>query len=496
MNATIAMLRGFTACSLAVMRWALLPLLLTASCARPETAASRPPWLSACELAGVHRSALCGRFDVYEDRSARAGRRIGLNVAVIPAASRAEPDPIVFFAGGPGDDAVDAGPFVVGMLGDPRSRDIVLIDQRGTGGSGALTCPLYRGTGVARFTGAFMPIDAVRECRDRLGRAADLRQYTSSIAADDVADVLTALGYDRVNLFGGSYGTRMAQVFLRRHPKRVRSVILQGVTSMRDRIPVGFARSAQRAFDRLLAECESTPDCRSAFPRLRSDAATVFDRARRGPIDVVVFDPSTNADVTVAMHGDMVGEVVRWMMYSPRSARSVPALLRRAAAGDWRPLAEEAIRQRRSIMTPNSMGLYLSVTCAEDLPGSDADVATRLAEGTYLGDYRYRQQRAACDQWIAGAVTEDFHTDVVSDVPALLVSGALDPVTPPESGEAVAARLKNSLHVVLPFGAHGTGGLQDNGCLARMLREFVERGTVAGLDTACVAQIRPPAFER
>ena len=183
----------------------------------------------------------------------------------------------------------------------------------------------------------------------------------------------------------------------------------------------------------------------------------MFDRARRGPIDVVVVDPSTNADVTVAMHGDMVGEVVRWMMYSPRSARSVPALLRRAAAGDWRPLAEEAIRQRRSIMTPNSMGLYLSVTCAEDLPGSDADVATRLAEGTYLGDYRYRQQRAACDQWIAGAVTEDFHTDVVSDVPALLVSGALDPVTPPESGEAVAARLKNSLHVVLPFGAHGDG---------------------------------------
>jgi pimeloyl-ACP methyl ester carboxylesterase len=476
-------------------RWSLGALIVMAACTRSETA-SRPPWLSACELAGVHRPALCGRFDVYEDRTAGTGRRIGLKVAVIPAASRAEPDPIVFFAGGPGDDAVDAGPFVVSMLGDPRSRDIVLIDQRGTGGSGALTCPLYGGTGVARFTGAFMPLDAVRECRDRLARTADLRQYTTSIAADDVAEVLTALGYDRVNLFGGSYGTRMAQVFLRRHPRRVRSVVLQGVTSMRDRIPVGFARSAQGAFDRLLAECEATPDCRAAFPRLRSDAATVFDRARRGPIDVVVTDPSTNADVGVTMHGDMVGEVVRWMMYGPRTARRVPALLSRAAAGTWRPLAEEAIRQRRSIMSPGSMGLYLSVTCAEDLPGSDANAAKRLAEHTYLGDYRYRQQRAACDQWVAGAVPADFHTDVVSDVPALLVSGALDPVTPPENGDGVAARLKNSLHVVVPFGAHGTGGLQDNGCLARMLGEFVERGSVAGLDTACVARIRPPAFER
>jgi pimeloyl-ACP methyl ester carboxylesterase len=130
------------------------------------------------------------------------------------------------------------------------------------------------------------------------------------------------------------------------------------------------------------------------------------------------------------------------------------------------------------------------------LAGSDADAAQRLAEGTYLGDYRYRGQRAACDEWAAGAVPQDFHTDVVSDVPALLVSGALDPVTPPESADAVAARLKNSVHVVVPFGAHGTGGLQDNGCLARLLREFVERGTVAGLDTACVAQVRPPAFER
>ena len=142
------------------------------------------------------------------------------------------------------------------MLGDPRSRDIVLIDQRGTGGSGVLTCPLYSGTGIARFTGAFMPLDAVRECRDRLSRIADLRHYTSSIAVDDAE--ATALGYDRVNLFGGSYGTRMAQVFLRRHPKRMVGHP-QGVTSMRDRIPIGFARSAQRAFDRLLAECEATP---------------------------------------------------------------------------------------------------------------------------------------------------------------------------------------------------------------------------------------------
>jgi pimeloyl-ACP methyl ester carboxylesterase len=470
-------------------------LLLAAACARPATA-SWPAWLVPCDLPGVNGRALCGGYDVYEDRAAKTGRRIRLNVAVLPAATRTATDPIVFFAGGPGDDAVGAAPYVAGLLGRLRSsRDIVLVDQRGTGGSHPLVCELYSGTGIARFASPFMPLDAVRACRDRLSKQARLGLYTTSVAVDDVAEVLDALGYTRVNVVGGSYGTRVAQVFLRQHPRQVRTVILQGVTTMSDRIPVDFPRDAQAALEGILTECEATPDCRAAFPKLPDDVAAVFERARRGPIEVTVRDPSTGESVDLRLPGEMVGEVVRWMSYGAVGARRVPRMLHDAATGDWRPLAEEAIRRRRETMAPGSVGLYLSVTCAEDLPGTDAEMVRKQAAGTYLGEYRYREQRAACDRWVAGTLPPGFHDPVVSDAPVLLLSGALDPVTPPSNGTEVASQLRNGLHVIVPFGAHGPGGLSDAGCLARLQAEFVERGTVVGLDTTCVKAIRPPPFQ-
>lgn len=477
-------------------RWLVGVLLATSACAQPESS-TRPHWLEPCALEGVAGGALCGTFEVFEDRDARQGRRIRLRVAVLPAAGDAAPDPVIFFAGGPGESAVGNAAYVAATLkGLRRSRDIVLVDQRGTGGSHQLTCNLYPGIGAARLTGAFMPLDAVNACRDRLSSEANLALYTTTIAVDDFVEVLTALGYDRANLVGASYGTRVAQVFLRRHPQRVRTVILHGVSPIADRVTRTFPRDAQAALEGLLAECEQTTECRTAFPNARKEAEAVFERARRGPIDVAVQDRESGADVTVSLPGDMVGEVVRWLLYSPMTARRLPDLFHRAASGDWRPLAETAIERRRQTMSPGSIGLYLSVTCAEDLPGIDPSEAARLAAGTFLGDYRYREQHAACGRWVAGAVPDGFHDPVVSDTPVLLLSGALDPVTPPGTAAEVAARLRNSVHIVIPSGAHGFGGLQGEDCLRRLQSDFVERGTVAGLDTSCVAGVRPPQFAR
>ncbi len=477
-------------------RWLIGLLLTMSACARPESS-TRPPWLKPCALEDLAGGALCGTFEVFEDRAARQGRRISLRVAVLPATGRAAPDPAIFFAGGPGDSAVEnAGYFAATLAGIRRSRDIVLIDQRGTGGSHQLTCDLYPGTGAARFTTAFMPLEAVEACRARLSREANLGLYTTTIAVDDAAEVLSALGYDRINLVGGSYGTRMAQVFLRRHQRRVRTVILNGVSPLADLIPLTFPRDAQTALDGLLAECEQTSDCLSAFPKARADAAAVFERAKRGPIDVAVRDRESGETVNVSLPGEMVGEVVRWLLYSPVMARRIPDLFHRAASGDWTPLAEAAIARRGETMAPGSIGLYLSVTCAEDLPGIDPAEASRDAAGTFLGDYRYREQRAACGRWLAGAVPDGFHEPVASDAPVLLLSGALDPVTPPDAGAKVAARLKNSLHVVVPGGAHGFGGLQGEDCLRLLQADFIERGAVTGLDMSCVAAIRPPRFQR
>jgi pimeloyl-ACP methyl ester carboxylesterase len=473
-----------------------LVLLALAACARPESS-TRAAWLKPCGLDQVAGEARCGIYEVFEDRAARQGRRIGLRVVVLPATAPPAPDPIIFFAGGPGDSAVGNAGYVAATLGGVRrSRDIILIDQRGTGGSHQLTCNLYGGSGVARFTGAFMPPDAVEGCRARLSAAANLGLYTTTLAIDDVVEVLDALGHDRANLVGASYGTRMAQVFLRRHPRRARTVILQGVSPLADRIPLTFPRDAQAALEGLLAECEKTPECQGGFPNARAEAAMVFERAKRGPIDVAVRDRESGETVKVSLPGEMVGEVVRWLMYSPVAARRIPQLFHRAAAGDWTPLAEAAIARRRDTMTPASIGLYLSVTCAEDLPGIDPAQASRDAAGTFLGDYRFREQRAACGHWAAGAVADDFHAPVVSDAPVLLLSGALDPVTPPDAGARVAARLKNSLHIVVPSGAHGFGGMRGEECLRRLQADFIERGSVAGLDTSCVANLGAPVFAR
>jgi pimeloyl-ACP methyl ester carboxylesterase len=418
-------------------------------------------------------------------------------VVVLPATARPAPDPIVFFAGGPGDSAVGNAGYVAATLAPVRtSRDIILIDQRGTGGSHQLTCNLYGGSGVGRFTGAFMPVEAVEACRARLSGDANLGLYTTTIAVDDVVEVLDALGYERVNLVGASYGTRMAQVFLRRHPRRVRTVILQGVSPLADRIPMTFPRDAQAALDGLLGECERTPECHDAFPKARAEATAVFARVARGPIDVAVRDRESGETVNVALPRDMVGEIVRWLLYSPVMARRIPYLFHRAAVGDWTPLAEAAISRRRETMTPGSIGLYLSVTCAEDLPELDPAEASRRAAGTFLGDYRFREQRAACDRWVTGAVPKDFHEPVVSDAPVLLLSGSLDPVTPPGAGADVAARLKNSLHIVVPSGAHGLGGMRGEDCLRRVQADFIERASAAALDTSCVANVRPPPFVR
>lgn len=476
--------------------FAIFAAAVLSACARGTTGAAAP-WLSPCEIDGVRAAASCGSYDVWEDREAKTGRRIGLRVVVIPASEkRQHDDPLFFLAGGPGDSVVNGAAFLARAFGDlRRTRDVVLVDQRGTGGSHPLTCDLYPGAGVRRFTGSFMPPDAVAVCRDRLSASANLALYTTSIAVDDFAEVLDALGYDRANLVGASYGTLAAQIFLRRHPQLVRALILQGVSPPDHHIPLPFARDADAALDGVLRECENEEGCRAAFPAARVETASVVDRLKRGPVDVAVRDDDGRT-VTVPFSRDLLGELLRWLMYSPIGARRIPALIHEAAAGDFSQVAALAIRRRRETMTPNSIGLYLSVTCAEDLPGIDEGEAARLAEGTVLGEYRYRSQRAACDRWVAGPVPPGFHQPVVSDTPALILSGALDPVTPPQYGARVAAHLTNSLHVVVPFGAHGFDGLDGQDCLRRLRREFVERGTAAGLETSCVSSIGPPPFAR
>lgn len=452
--------------------------------------------LKPCEVRDLS-GAKCGTLEVYENRATRKGRKINLYVLVLPATGeKREPDPLFYFSGGPGSAAAseDARGAAQTFAKIREHRDMVFVDQRGTGLSNGFDCPLYDPNDAQSHLGYFFPLESVRKCRELLEPKADLTLYTTTIAMDDIDDVRAALGYDKINLFGGSYGTRAATVYLRHYPKRVRSTMLQGI-SLRDQyLPRDYARDTERALQGILAECAADEACNKAFPDAKNETKVVLERLVKGPVEAEIRTPNSPAPTKVSMNRDLAAEAIRYMLYHPQSATSVPLFLHLAAQGDFAPLAQASYNYRRNLVGPGSNGLFLSVTCAEDVPWIKDGEGERLAQNTFLGDYRVRQQREACALWPRAKIESDYSKAFTSDVPALIITGEWDPVTPPAYGDALTRTLKNSLHIVVPHGGHGVGGLENGDCVSRLSVEFIERGTSNGLDTACVKTIRRRGF--
>lgn len=462
-----------------------------------DSAASQPRVaLAPCKVAGIEGEVLCGEYEVYENREARAGRKIKLKIVVLKATGKDRaPDAYTFINGGPGASATQAAAGLAQNLTSVRERrDILLVDQRGVGGSHALDCDFFDPRDLQSYLGSFQPAEDVRRCRQKFDGYADLKLYTTPIAMDDLDEVRAALGYDQLNIEGGSYGTRAALVYLKRHPESVRTMILGGVDPTSYPMPLDFARDAQRALDGLLDDCGTDAQCHAAFPHAREEALAVFERLKKSPVEVEVLNPTTGDAARVKLSRDLAGEAVRYMLYSPDSASQIPLVLHQAAQGDFTPLAELALSYRFGIVSSGANGMYLSVTCAEDLPRVDSKEAARISADTFLGDYRARQQKEACALWERADVPAWFYEPTRSDKPVLLFTGALDPVTPPAHAAEAAKYLPNSLNLVVPHGGHGQDGLVGIECLDRLLADFIERGTTKGLDTSCVAKLRRAGF--
>lgn len=451
--------------------------------------------LNDCKLEGVEGQAKCGTLEVYENRATK-GRKIGINVVVVPATGdKRVPDPLVYFAGGPGSAATEDAPGIVEAFTKVREqRDLLFVDQRGTGKSHPLDCSFYNPEDLQSYLGYFFPLEDVRKCRPQLEAKADLTLYTTDIAADDMDEVRAALGYERLNLFGGSYGTRAALTYLKRYPNRVRTTTLQGVSPANSYLPSDFPQGNERALQGILAECAADQTCNTAFPKLKEEAKSVLAQLIKGPVEVEMKKPGSNDRVKVKLSRDLAAEAIRYMMYNPVAATRVPLIIHVASQGNFAPLAEAAIGYRKFLVGTGSNGMYLSVTCAEDLPFIKPGEGERMAENTFLGDYRLRQQREACALWPRATIAKDYGDPVQSDLPVLILTGQWDPVTPPSNGDLVAKTLKNSLHIVVPQGAHGIGGLENVDCILRITTEFIERGTTNGIDTACVKTVRRRPF--
>ncbi|HXT22608.1 MAG TPA: alpha/beta hydrolase, partial [Thermoanaerobaculia bacterium] len=472
-------------------------LALAAFTVACSTAAEPKPalTLSPCTLEGVAGQSRCGTYEVPEDRGNPGSRKIALRVVVLPATGpdRA-PDPVISFAGGPGQSAVDeAAGLAAAHPGLRARRDVVLVDVRGTGGSAPLLCKELMGEhGVQGFLDDFLPAAAVRACRaEQAGR--DLAQYRTAVTVDDVAELLTALGYDEVNAWGGSYGTRTALALARRHPERVRTLGLVGLVPPDARMPSTFARDAQEALDGTFRECAADRVCARAFPRVREELDAVLARTEKEPVTVTVRDPGSGEphELRLTRHG--VAQTIRYMLYVPSAAVQVPLYVHAAAAGNFQPLGATAALFAR-FAGGMSDGFFLSVTCSEDVPFiGEAEVAT-AASGTFLDDFRIRAQQAACREWNVPRAPAEEVAPVAGPFPALLVSGERDPVTPARWGEEVARTLPNAVHVVVPDGGHGFEGMRGADCIDKLFDELVERGTARGLDTSCVAKIARQDF--
>lgn len=452
----------------------------------PADAAAGAGAVEPCALDDVDGPARCGRFRVYEDRDAAAGRTIDIAFIVLDALApeRRAADGILLLPGGPGQAFTGAAAPISRAAAElRRHRDVVLVDVRGVGRSASLSCTVpYPGGFASRF-GALFPLDHAAACRDELSRRARLDRYTTADSVDDLEELRRWLGYPQWNLSGASYGTRVAQVYMRRYPDAVRTAVLNGVAPVAEPTYVRNAYLLERALHRLLEECRADEACHAAFPELEQGVATLFARFDAGPVELEVDGRPvrfTSGDLSYALRG---------LLYA-RGAE-LPMLIDRAAAGELLPLAEYYVERTAWVgQEGGEAGYHFSVICAEDIaPLGDADVAAATG-GTFMGDHLIQGYREVCDLWPHADLPPEHWEPVASDVPTLLLSGARDPVTPPEGADAVARHLPNSLHVVVPNGGHGVGGP----CIAAMTQRLVETASLEGIDAECIRDAPPTRF--
>jgi pimeloyl-ACP methyl ester carboxylesterase len=431
--------------------------VITAGCSRSRAS----PSLAPCLIAGLHQVAECGTILVYENRTTRTGRRIPLRIVVLPARrTPATRDPVVFLTGGPGLAATADADFAARIFAPLHDqRDIVLVDQRGTGHSAPLECHLYDDGSLQSYMSPMFPAGRVRACRDSLEQGADLTQYTTARAADDLAEVLATLGYTSANVVGISYGSRAALVFLRRHPDRTRTLVVQAVLPP-DKIALAAnARGATIALDSAIASCARTAACHRAAPDPRRDIDSILARLRASPATATLWNWRRLRHETVTITPRAFAERVFFMLYTPGAARSVLPLIHDAARGEWAPFARKVIGQSRVQRSGRSIGMQLSVLCTEDAPRLAAADTARMAANAPLGVPVARELLGACAEWPRGTPADT--TPVVSPIPVLLLSGAHDPATPPDWADSAAATLSNSVRLVDSTAGHGmmTAGL-------------------------------------
>ncbi|GFE85663.1 alpha/beta hydrolase [Steroidobacter agaridevorans] len=473
--------RALLWCGMAHPRWLLTLFALCGS------VGVRADVLSTCELPRLQEPAKCGVVQVPENPAKPDGRKLDIAVAVVPAmGGKALPDPILLLMGGPGEESMNEAAFYVEWL-EPlrRERDILLIDQRGTGKSHRLGCDLYKDVGAAVLLRDVFPVASAERCARELSKDADLTQYSYEHFSKDIEHIRRLLGYGPLNLFAGSYGTRAAQVFIKTHGASVRTAMLVSVVPIDEPMPLPMAKGAQAAMDRVLEDCAAQSACHAAFPNVRNELSQMLHRLETEEVKVNVPGQAT----PVRLHRGRAAERLRSMMYRAEGAAQIPQVIHKAYLGNYQPIVEDIVSNASFIGSAISFGLFFSIVCNEDTAFiDDADIPAASA-GTYLGDYRVRQQQAVCSRWPKASLPRGYRDPVRTSVPTVFVSGDTDPATPLWFAERMKQGFAQRAEVVLVNRGH-TEYLD---CVATTYQKFVAAGSVEKLDTsACKAEPRLP----
>jgi pimeloyl-ACP methyl ester carboxylesterase len=447
--------------------------------------------LKPCRLSAIREELRCGVYPVFENRRMRRGRTLPLKIVLIPAhRPHVDQGPVFYLTGGPGEAATEMAGDMIDSI-DRDEHDLVLMDERGTGDGHRLDCPVS-GAGANLDEYLRDPFDpvAAHTCSVELERRFDLSQYSTAAFVEDLDEVRQAMGYDKINLDGGSFGTYAALMYIRRHGDHVRTAYLASLDTLSNRVPLNLARDAQQALDRLFAYCDQDKSCHAAYPRLADDFTAVLNRVRASPVLTWAEHPVTHVKTEVHLSDRAFTDAVRVLMYHAE-ARDLPFLIKQAKNGDFTPFADAAVRTIRGFYSDIRMGLFYAVSCNEFVDRIRPEEVEPATHGTYLGSWRVRDQIAACAEWPKTDLPRNYFEPFSSTVPMVLVSGDSDPAIAPYWAEELKAAMPNAIHVIVPGGGHTA----DNTCTRAIRGELFRAGSTYGLRRSCLTTLRPPPFK-
>lgn len=461
-----------------------LSTLMLAMCSATVWASDKPTPpttpTNTCYVEGVSDRLQCGFVTVPENPNQPDGKQIQVHYVVLPAVKNANhEEALLAIAGGPGQSAIDNAASFNTMLNKVRQqRDILLIDQRGTGRSNLLNCDAGSQSLLAFNDDNVDSLAEAQKCRDQL-TGSDVTQYGSLNAVKDFEAVRAHLGYKKLHLYGISYGTRMAQLYMRLYPEHLATVTLDGIVPMQQSV-LEIGSAIERGFDLLFKDCQETAACHAEFPELKAEFDQVVAKLSQGPIMEQVHDPVTGEKTLLTLTRAKFYGAIRMALYQTNVRALVPHAIHQAAKGNYQPLL--GLYALTTDGAGMAMGMHASVVCGEDIHRITPAMREQ-AKTSYVGKTMLDSLEASCSVWKVPPVDASFSEPIKSDIPTLLLSGEIDPATPPSWGELAMEKLTNAKHFIAPYATHGVAY---QSCANNLVAELVRTGSVKDLDSECL----------